>query len=121
MVAIGQSLGGLTALRLGLRHADRVGAVISQSASLWLDDLSGDLAALAGGSGPWVHLSHGRQEWVLAGPHVEFASALADAGVRVVAADYNGGHDYAWWRGAVADALGQVPGLQPQSQDQAMP
>lgn len=104
----GQSLGGLTALQVGLRHPDRVGAVISHSASLWQDDLatlvdgfSGDLR---------VHLAHGRQEWVLAEPHHELAARLRAAGVEVDAVEPNGGHDYAWWRGGIADGLRSLLG-----------
>ncbi|WP_235735756.1 enterochelin esterase domain-containing protein [Nocardioides alcanivorans] len=40
VAVLGQSLGGLTALRLGLRRPDLCGTVLSQSASLWLDDLT---------------------------------------------------------------------------------
>ncbi|GAA1527095.1 esterase family protein [Nocardioides humi] len=107
---VGQSLGGLTALRIALARPDLVGIALSQSASLWLDDLGTELAALAARPGPRprVDLAHGRQEWVLAGPHHDLARRLREAGVEVSATGYNGGHDYAWWRGAVADALART-------------
>jgi len=105
VVVVGQSLGGLTALRAGLLHSDVVTGVVSQSASLWMDDL-GDLI------GPElrtrVHLAHGTQEWVLAPLHDELARRLREAGLDVTVAAYNGGHDYAWWRGAIADGLREL-------------
>lgn len=104
VAVIGQSLGGLTALRLGLRRPDLCGTVLSQSASLWLDELDVEIGALADVL-PRIHLAHGRQEWVLAGPHERLVEKLRAAGVVVQAHEVNGGHDYAWWRGTVADAL----------------
>lgn len=101
VVVAGQSLGGLTALRAGLLRPERVGAVISHSASLWQDDLAG----LAGHGSPRVFLSHGAQEWVLAPPHRDLARRLRAAGVDLVEDVYNGGHDYACWRGGLADAI----------------
>lgn len=100
---MGQSLGGLTALRLGLRHPDVVRHVISHSASLWQDDLTSDVAAA--GPGVRVHLGHGSQEWVLTDLHHDLARRLRAAGIEVDAVEHNGGHDYAWWRGAVADGI----------------
>jgi len=100
----GQSLGGLTALRAGLLRPDRIGNVISHSASLWQDDLAAECAAAAG-SGLRIHLAHGSQEWVLAGPHHDLAARLRAAGLEVDAVEQNGGHDYAWWRGGIADGL----------------
>lgn len=104
VVVAGQSLGALTALRCGILRPDRVGAVLSQSASLWQDDLSGaiagaDLARLR------VHLEVGRQEWVLREPNRQLARRLDDAGADVGFVEYNGGHDYACWRGGIADGL----------------
>jgi enterochelin esterase family protein len=102
----GQSLGGLTALRAGLEEPGRVGNVLSLSASVWQDPLLDLVRDHAGhGDDLWVHLGHGRQEWVLAPGHRDLARALAERGIPVEVAEYNGGHDYAWWRGAVADSL----------------
>lgn len=101
MIVAGQSLGGLTALRAGLSRPDRIAGVLSCSASLWADDL----APLVAPSGVRIDLAHGTQEWVLSGPHADLASRLHSAGLEVEAVGYNGGHDYSWWRGAIADGL----------------
>lgn len=108
VTVVGQSLGGMTALRVGLRAPEVVGRVASQSASLWQDDLDRELTALAARkaeSDLRIHLAHGTQEWVLAAGHVSLARRLGEVGVRVTAVSHCGGHDYAWWRGAVPDAL----------------
>lgn len=102
VVVVGQSLGALTALRAGLRHPDVVGLVLAQSASLWADDL-GEL--VSSGHAPRVYLEVGTMEWVLAEPHRRLAEAMADHGLDVHLAEYVGGHDYACWRGGVADGL----------------
>lgn len=106
-VVVGQSLGGLTALRAGLTHPEEVAGVVSHSASLWADDLSG---LLARGATPRVHLAHGSQEWVLAEPHADLADRLRAHGVPLDVSVHNGGHDYAWWRGGIADGLRWVLG-----------
>jgi enterochelin esterase family protein len=108
VVVAGQSLGGLTALRLGLTRPDVVAGVVSHSASLWQDDLTDPVASFSGDLR--VHLAHGRQEWVLAAPHHDLARRLRAAGVDVDAVEHNGGHDYAWWRGGIADGLRRVLG-----------
>lgn len=100
----GLSLGGLVALRTALEHPTRIGAVLSQSASLWSDDLLAPLAA-ADVRGLRAYLEVGRQEWVLAPPNGRFAQLLAGSGAAVRFVEYNGGHDYACWRGGIADGL----------------
>lgn len=102
VVVAGQSLGGLTALRAGLTRPDVVTGVASQSASLWLDDLR---EVITPGARTRIHLSWGIQEWVLDGPHRDLAARLREAGISLRALEINGGHDYAWWRGTIADAL----------------
>lgn len=104
IVVAGQSLGGLTALRAGLARPDVFAAVISESASLWQDDLAAEVAGAAGAP-VRIHLAHGSQEWVLTGPHAALADRLRAAGIEVSVAATNGGHDYAWWRGDLADGL----------------
>jgi len=105
VVIAGQSLGGLTALRCGLTRPAEVAGVVSQSASLWHDDLSG---LVTRGNPARIHLTHGTQEWVLDQPHRDLATRLHDAGTTLHAATHNGGHDYAWWRGAIAEGLAWV-------------
>lgn len=102
VVVAGQSLGALTALRTGLRHPDAVGLVLAQSASLWSDDLD---ALVPSGEGPRVYLEVGTMEWVLADPHRQLARTMTERGLDVHLAEYVGGHDYACWRGGVADGL----------------
>lgn len=102
VVVVGQSLGGVTALRAGLLYPDVVQGVASQSASLWLDDLAD---ALRPGLTTKVHLAHGTQEWVLDELHRDLVARLEECGVEVTSAEHNGGHDYAWWRGAIADGI----------------
>lgn len=103
-VVAGQSLGGLAALRIGLRRPDVVGTVIAQSASLWVDDLAALIAAPRP-STPRIYLEAGRYEWLLVEPHRALAERLASAGAEICHAEFAGGHDYACWRGTIADAL----------------
>ncbi|UDY24277.1 enterochelin esterase domain-containing protein [Nocardioides sp. Kera G14] len=101
ITVVGQSLGGLTALRLGLTRPDAVGGVVSHSASLWQDGL----LDLTPPPGLRVFLSNGSQEWVLDRPHRALTDHLRAAGVDVEVSIHNGGHDYAWWRGGVAEGI----------------
>ncbi len=103
IIVAGQSLGAYTALRCALEHPEAVGAVLSQSASLWQRELRARAPEL-------VHRVHayievGEQEWVLREPNRDLASAFVAAGADVHYVEYNGGHDYACWRGGIADGL----------------
>ncbi len=121
-VVAGQSLGGLTALYAGLVRAERFGNVLAQSPSLWWHpDLRPATACrrppVVGV--PWlvrcyaeaaprdltVHMDVGPHE----GPTVGYCRALHEtlrpAGRRVTLEEFNGGHDYACWHGALVDAL----------------
>ncbi|CCH78846.1 putative esterase [Nostocoides japonicum T1-X7] len=104
VIVVGQSLGALTALWTLVRHPDAVGAAISQSASLWQDAI---LSAIPGsdltGTRAWLEV--GRQEWVLQPRHPAVVDLLRQAGAEVRYTEFNGGHDYACWRGGLADAL----------------
>jgi enterochelin esterase family protein len=100
----GQSLGALTSLRVLAAHPDRVGAAISQSASLWQGDPSAGLApGVLAGTRAWVEV--GSQEWVLRPEHPSAVERLRAAGCEVAYREYDGGHDDACWRGGIADAL----------------
>ncbi len=104
VIVMGQSLGGLVALSAGISHPDVIGAVVAQSASLWQDDLRGALGdqTLVGSR---FCVQFGRQEWSLRRPNLALARLLRARGAEVSVQVHNGGHDYAWWRGAVADGL----------------
>lgn len=116
----GQSLGGLSALLCALRRPDAVGAAASQSASLWQPypmDVLRSLAATDGAralAGARIVLEAGEQEWVLTGPHDEFAAELARTPAQLRYQRFNGGHDYACWREALVPALVELfPGGRP--------
>ncbi|MFD3753802.1 enterochelin esterase [Streptomyces cyaneofuscatus] len=130
-VVAGQGLGGMTALYAGLTRPERFGAVVAQSPSLWwrpglepgavAPDAVGTpwLATLAAGlrdgppggaRGAAVHFDVGLHEGALA-EHTEALQAVLRArGHRVSRNLHNGGHDYACWRGFLADALVELVG-----------
>lgn len=119
-VLAGQSLGGLTAL-MAARHApEAFGAVLSHSPSMWwAPDGKGRPFAFGAEDSAWVseHLLAAPPKGVrvrlcvgsLEGttvPHVrQLHQRLCAAGVASQCAVYTGGHDYAWWRGALIDGL----------------
>lgn len=107
VVVAGVSLGGLVALWAAVAHRGLVGGAIAHSASLWVDDLSGLLVG-ADLSGTRIHQEVGTQEWVLRGPNRDLAEGLSRAGAAVRFIEFNGGHDYACWRGGVADGLANL-------------
>nr|WP_243752095.1 enterochelin esterase [Leucobacter weissii] len=104
-IVAGQSLGGYTALRAAFEYPSVVGGVISQSASLWQQGLA-DPASIPGTvRGLRMYLEVGAHEWVLREPNRRLADAVAAAGGDIRYTEYNGGHDYACWRGGLADGL----------------
>lgn len=103
IVVAGQSLGAYTALRVALGHPAAVGAALAQSASLWQRELPEPNEAFVRGSR--VYLEVGQQEWVLRDPNRELSARFELAGVQSRFVEYNGGHDYACWRGGIADGL----------------
>lgn len=110
VVVAGQSLGGLSALRLLIEHPEVIGAALAQSASLWLDDLVAPLKRSAERSDTGVgraraYVEVGAQEWVLREPNRRLAERLRAAGVAVDFEEYDGGHDYACWRVGIASGL----------------
>jgi enterochelin esterase-like enzyme len=54
-----------------------------------------------------IYLECGKQEWVLLPLHRKFARMLRKGGQQqhLNYVEYNGGHDYACWRGGIADGL----------------
>ncbi|MFI8949958.1 enterochelin esterase [Streptomyces sp. NPDC053750] len=125
-VVAGQGLGALTALYAAYRRPDRFGNVLAQSASLWWRPglpppgaaepplygtpwLVGRYAS--GASRPvTVHLDVGLHEGAAVDHHRALYDALRAAGHRVTYDEFNGGHDYACWHGALADGLVRVLG-----------
>ena len=102
-IVAGQSLGGAVALLTAAERPDAVGAFVAQSASLWQDGLAERAAAMPASAHGYLEV--GRQEWVLLEPNRKLHRRLAAAGVRHDYVEFNGGHDYACWRGGIADGL----------------
>lgn len=105
-VVAGQSLGGLSALWAAALHPDRVGVAVAQSASLWKDDPGPALAD----AGSRVLLEVGLQEWTLLPLHRRLARDLASTRARVDLTEFDGGHDYACWRGGLIDLIARALG-----------
>ncbi|MFI1678504.1 enterochelin esterase [Streptomyces sp. NPDC020607] len=119
----GQSLGGLTSLYAALRRADRFGAVLAQSPSLWWrPGLPHGVPKLSpADETPWlverfatdtpprpplrVHLDVGLHEGAMVDHSRCMYETLAARGHLVSLREYNGGHDYACWRGGIAEGL----------------
>lgn len=118
LVVAGQSLGGLFAALVAVRHPDRVSAAVAQSPSLWWP------RALLGERSPgrWfrelgaarrsapIALQCGQMEWGLleSALHAREMLRVLDA---LVVAEYDlpvGGHDVAWWRRTLPDAVSRV-------------
>jgi enterochelin esterase family protein len=108
-IVAGQSLGGLTALRIALDRPDRIGAAISQSASLWQESLL-DRLTVSDDTSPRIYLEVGINEPVLLEPHRAFARRARELGLPVEYTEFVGGHDYACWRGGVAEGLVHILG-----------
>ncbi|MEU6104588.1 enterochelin esterase [Streptomyces flaveolus] len=125
-VVAGQSLGGVSALYAGLLRPDRFGNVLAQSASLWwrpgLPPPSGPKPPVYGT--PWlvgrctagparslrVHLDVGLHEGSMTDHSRALHDALRTCGHHVTYDEFNGGHDYACWHGALADGLVRLLG-----------
>ncbi|MFG2555993.1 enterochelin esterase [Streptomyces sp. NPDC048581] len=125
-VVAGQSLGAMTALYAGYLRPDRFGNVLAQSASLWwrpgLPPRSGP-KPLAFGA-PWlvtrfaaaeprpltVRLDVGLHEGSMVEHNRALYEVLRSAGCRITYGEFNGGHDYVCWHGALADGLVRLLG-----------
>ncbi|MET9919287.1 enterochelin esterase [Streptomyces sp. NPDC006435] len=112
-VVAGQSAGGLTAAFAAFRRPDRFGLAVSQSGSFWWPDDDPDRGAewltrqyASGHRRPvrlWLEV--GVQEWMLLAENRRLRNVLRARGYDVTYREFNGGHDYACWRGGLADAL----------------
>lgn len=114
-VVAGQSLGALTALLTALRHPEQVGSVISQSASLWLIDLTDEEASLSPRADSATvngraYCEVGTNEWVLTPLHRQVMPQLRSFWDEFTYVEYDGGHDDVCWRGTIADGLQAVLG-----------
>ena len=115
IVINGQSLGGLSSLLAVLSRPEAFGGAIAQSSSLWqpqvmdrLDELeaAGEIDRLRH---LYLEIEVGEQEWVLVPPHRELKERLEKLGLKNVrCTTFNGGHDYACWRGAIVPALERI-------------
>ncbi|MFA5606198.1 MAG: enterochelin esterase domain-containing protein [Leucobacter sp.] len=103
IIVTGESLGGLTALKTAFEHSDRVGKVLSQSASLWQDGLVGRAERAV--EPLRIVTTVGSAEGRLLEPHRALGRALAELPHSHRAIEFAGGHDMAWWRGLWAEGL----------------
>ncbi|HCM1918996.1 TPA: esterase family protein [Salmonella enterica subsp. salamae serovar 28:r:e,n,z15] len=119
-VLAGQSLGGVTAL-MAARHApESFGLVLSHSPSMWwtpdshnrpghfaASDISWVSEHVLSAPSPAVrtHLCVGSLEGSTVPQVQQLHEQLLAAGVESHCSVYTGGHDYAWWRGALIDGL----------------
>ncbi|NIF24565.1 alpha/beta hydrolase-fold protein [Candidatus Pantoea multigeneris] len=119
-ILAGQSLGGVTALLAALYAPEVFGCVLSHSPSLWWTPDKGRRPLMfSEKDASWVsehvlarvpqtvrvQLCVGSLEGVMV-PHVEqLYQRLQAAGVESDLTIYTGGHDFAWWRGALLDGL----------------
>ncbi|WP_171166629.1 enterochelin esterase [Streptomyces sp. I05A-00742] len=129
-VVAGQSAGGLTAAFAGFRRPERFGNVLSQSGSFWWPDGT----EFDSGS-EWLtrqyavrerlpvrfRLEVGLQEWMLLPQNRHLRDVLQARGYEVAYHEFNGGHDYACWRGGLAAGLaGLLPGRNVRTSDRSI-
>ncbi|MCS0637475.1 enterochelin esterase [Streptomyces sp. LP05-1] len=111
----GQSAGGLTAAFAAFHRPDRFGLALSQSGSFWWPDdtergsewltrqyASGERRPVR------LKLEVGAQEWMLVTENRRLRNVLRARGYQVAYEEFNGGHDYACWRGGLASGLAEL-------------
>jgi len=121
-ILAGQSLGGVTALMAALYASGIFGMVISHSPSMWWNPDKNTPVLFTENDTSWVskqvlnalpndvdiRLGIGSLEGATV-PHVQHLhQSLLAAGWKSELSVYTGGHDYAWWRGAIIDELTNV-------------
>lgn len=122
-ILAGQSLGGLSGLYMARAFPQRYSAVIAQSPSMWwTPDGSARPRDLGTRCNDWItaqfwappprevplpaiRLDVGARENVSVPRLHVLEQTLVSAGWPVHLRVYDGGHDYAWWRGALFDHL----------------
>ena len=119
VVLAGSSRGGLAASHCAFYHSDVVGNVLSQSGAYWVrnDDRdpppwplsvdSGDLVlSFRNGSRLPIkfYMEVGRFDSLLA-INRELRDILLVKGYPITYSEFDGGHDYFYWRGSLADGL----------------
>ncbi|MDJ1137065.1 enterochelin esterase [Streptomyces iconiensis] len=118
----GQSAGGLTAAYAIHRRPDVFGLALSQSGAFWWPDpdpsdenapapewLTRQYASTARRP-VRLHLEVGTQEWMLLSENRRLRNVLRARGYAVTYEEFNGGHDYACWRGGLARGLVKLLG-----------
>lgn len=121
-ILAGSSLGGVCAAYTAFRHPRVFGNVLSQSGAFWYYPEASAEASYAT-EREWLirqyaqaprrplrfYLEAGRFEswWAVdvLGSNRHFRDVLEAKGNSVSYREYNGGHDYFWWRGGLADGL----------------
>ncbi|GAA3109874.1 hypothetical protein GCM10010449_35410 [Streptomyces rectiviolaceus] len=94
----GQGLGGLASLYAGFLRPDRFGNVLAQSAPV--------SRLGVGASRPvTVRLDVGVREGEILDHHRDLYENLRSRGCPVTLGEYNGGHDWACWRGCLTEGL----------------
>ena len=118
-VLAGQSLGGLAATHAGLHASHRFGLILSQSGSFWWPggaegELSGDALIDEYAAAPRVPLRFfqeaGSSEREVLDQNRRLRDVLRERGYAVGYREFQGGHDYACWRGGLADGLIELLG-----------
>ncbi|WP_168583298.1 alpha/beta hydrolase-fold protein [Gephyromycinifex aptenodytis] len=110
-VVAGQSLGGLAAAQVVHARPETFASAIVQSGSFWWPDEEhpGELTERYRADPPpnGVRIFHevGRFENQLLDVNREFRDVASSVGVEVTYREVAGGHDYASWRGGLADGL----------------
>ena len=125
-VISGQSLGGLSSLLMALDSPEAFGTVLPHSPSLWWqpggkatpadlataegDDWTTKLFLAADRRDVAFHLAVGSREGLMVDRARHLAEVLDEKGRTASVSVYQGGHDYACWRGALVDGLRRVFG-----------
>lgn len=96
----GQGLAGLASLYAGFLRPERFGNVLSQSAPVARLRLGADASRPV-----TVRLDVGLGETEILDHHRDLYESLRSRGCPVTLGEYNGGHDWACWRGCLSEGL----------------